>query len=133
MRITLQCCAMVLRMYMRALNFKSLLCNNTETLQLFCTCHIIVVIHYQQPRVFLEGFCYYISMTTLIRVYEIINSCSKKYYYHTKWKGALKFFPSLISFFKINKQQNSEFCVWLKIRIEEIVFQIRECCRIRCF
>ena len=71
---------------MRALNFKSLLCNNTETLQLFCTCHIIVVIHYQHPRVFLEGFCSYISMTTLIRVYEIINSCSNMYLL-TEWEG----------------------------------------------
>ena len=47
---------------MRGLNFKSLLCNSFAPVS-------VVAIHYQQPGVLLEGFCFYVSATTLLRVY----------------------------------------------------------------
>ena len=39
-------------------NFKGLLSNNTETMQLFFAPFSVVFIHYQQPHVLLEGFCF---------------------------------------------------------------------------
>ena len=44
--------------YVVHLNFKSLLCNNSETLPLFFAPFSVVSIHYQQPHVLLEGFCF---------------------------------------------------------------------------